>query len=111
MLEIFLKENEKNILWQNLSSNSQNIEEQDDDPEIRQSAEYKTFEALFNLMNDPNKIRLKTKEKILRPFYRLFEQFTLKNQARKKIIQKLIQQESILTNLDDIESLLNDWLV
>jgi hypothetical protein len=75
MLELYLKEQEKQAMWKNLTFSHKEVAggDQDDHPDIQQSAEYKTFESLFNLMNGPAKIRLISKEKLLRPFSKLFE--------------------------------------
>jgi hypothetical protein len=92
MLELYLKEQEKQVMWKNLASSHKDGAggDQDDHPDIQKSPEYKTFDALFNLMNGPAKIRLISKEKLLRPFSKLFEKLALRNQVKKQIISKLI---------------------
>lgn len=80
MLNLFLKEQEKQALWRNMTSTqSPQAGDQDDHPDIQSSSEYKTFENLFNLINSPAKLRMIAREKLLRPFQRLFEQLLLRN--------------------------------
>lgn len=72
--------------------------------------EHKTFEMVFNTMKGIGKLRCMSKEKLLRPFYRLYERYSIQNTVQRDIIPLFLAKENEFSQLSQIDKMINDRL-
>ena len=100
--ESYLKEVIRDTMWANLTGKGPSKRGEQDDTAQHAEGEFETFERLYECMEATLKEKTCLKERMIRPFNRMYQNNLIRVNAQKDLIVSLISKKATLQESPDV---------